>query len=191
MSVIRSFIALELPEAIIAALGTVRKGLKSQGLNIRWVNPEYLHLTLKFLGDIHPEQVDTIAGVLARTVSGKAPVSLTAKGAGVFPNIRRPNVFWIGLAGQLDSLVLLQQELDQGLGEIGFAMENRPFKGHLTVGRFKGPTDTGRLIQAIRSLVDFQSPLFEGEAVTLFQSELQPSGAVYTRLATFHLMRLS
>ncbi|MFZ5569778.1 MAG: RNA 2',3'-cyclic phosphodiesterase [Thermodesulfobacteriota bacterium] len=187
MNSMRVFIALELPETIIAALARVQKDLRPHGLKTKWVKPENIHLTLKFLGDIRPEQVEPVAGVLQRTVARKTAFPLTAKEAGVFPSIRRPNVFWIGLAGELAPLVLLQQELDRGLGELGFALETRPFKGHLTLGRFKGPVDPDRLIQALRSLADFQTPAFTAETVTLFRSDLHSAGPVYTRLSSGRL----
>ncbi len=187
MSILRTFIALELPENILAGLGQIQKDLKARGLKIRWTPMENIHLTLKFLGDTTPEQVAGVTAVLSKAAEQQGHFVLTAKGAGVFPNLRRPNVFWIGLSGPLAPLAAFQQELDQDLLEFGFAMEKRPFKGHLTIGRFKGGTDSGRLIEAIRSLADWASPQFEARALTLFKSDLQPQGAVYSRLASFVL----
>ncbi len=179
---IRSFIAFELPENIISSIGKLQKQIKCHGLNARWVHPENIHLTLKFLGDITKTDIENAGGAIIETAKGYAPISLSAKGIGIFPNIKRPRVIWVGIAGQISTLVGLQRELDENLGSIGFAKEKRLFKGHLTLGRIKKKIPLKRLVDAIKKFEGFESEIFTVDQIILFKSVLKPSGSVYTKL---------
>ena len=94
---IRTFIAIELPEKIIYTIRKVQEEIKSYGLKIRWVRPENIHLTLKFLGDIKAADTENVARALSESVTGYPPISLMVKGIGVFPGIIRPRVIWLGV----------------------------------------------------------------------------------------------
>lgn len=179
----RTFIAIELPQAITAALGDVQKTLKSSKLNIRWVPPENIHLTLKFLGDIPPEAVDPISRILSDSVRIFEPLSLSARGSGAFPGIKNPRVIWIGLSGQIPQLRALQEGLEKNLATIGYAMEKREFKAHLTLGRVKGAVDPVKLNIALNQVMDFTTEPFSADRIFLFRSDLKPTGPVYTQLA--------
>ena len=179
---IRTFIAFELPDTVLSALGRLQDDLKNRGLKAKWVRLQSIHLTLKFLGDIQADQVDPVAHQLAAAARGTGAFSLGAKGIGVFPNIRRPRVIWTGLAGDLETLGELQRNIDRALSEIGFAREKRPFKGHLTLGRFKGRTDSHRLAAALEALTEFDTRTFTAQQLVLFKSRLEPTGAVYSQL---------
>jgi len=109
-------------------------------------------------------------------------LSLSAGGVGVFPGIDRPRVLWVGLKGQTDILIRLQRHLDDCLQSIGFQKEKRPFKGHLTIGRMKGRIESKKLADTIRRYGDFESSIFTRDKIHLYQSELKPEGAIYTRL---------
>jgi len=132
---IRTFIAIEIPGTIISKIRELQDGIRAYGFKIRWVRTENIHLTLKFLGDVEEIKINEIANAVAETVKGHSPITLQAKGIGVFPGIKRPRVLWVGLAGQLEALVRLQQTLDENLMALGFSREERTFKGHLTMGR--------------------------------------------------------
>ena len=93
---IRTFIAIELPEKIIYTIGTVQEEIKSYGLKIRWVRPENIHLTLKFLGDIQAADTEKVARAISRIGYGYSAISLAVKGIGVFPGIKKPRVLWLG-----------------------------------------------------------------------------------------------
>jgi len=181
---VRTFIAIELPPHIIGALGNIQDTLKSFKLNIRWVRPENIHLTLKFLGDIRPEAVDSISRTLSESVRNYDPISLSAKGGGAFPGIKNPRVIWAGLSGQILQLKALQQALEENLAVLGFEKEKRSFKGHLTLGRTKGSVDPVKLNAALNAVMDFETEPFLADQITLFQSDLQPTGPVYTKLAS-------
>ncbi|MGD2271275.1 MAG: RNA 2',3'-cyclic phosphodiesterase [Desulfobacterales bacterium] len=179
---IRTFIAIELPQNIRAAIGEIQEVLKSNKFNAKWVRAENIHLTLKFLGNIDPAAVAGIEAVLHDTVKTTAPFSLMAKGLGVFPGLRRPRVIWIGIVGQIDALIRLQRGLDENLQKIGFTPEKRPFKGHLTIARVRGGLDSRRMAAAINRFQDFEAESFTVKNLVLFKSDLQPTGSVYTKL---------
>jgi 2'-5' RNA ligase len=179
---IRTFIAFSLPDHVKSALNRVQEDLKACGLKAQWVRLQSMHLTLKFLGNIEIDQVDPVAGKMAEAVRGIGPLLLGAKGVGVFPNIRRPRVIWAGLAGDVVQLGDLQRNIDAALSEIGFAEERRSFKGHLTMGRFKGRMDSRRVAQALEEFSGFETQTFTAQQLVLFKSQLEPTGAVYSQL---------
>jgi 2'-5' RNA ligase len=185
---IRSFIAIELPETIRAGLQEVQQQLQTFNLNLRWVRPQGIHLTLKFLGDIPSGDVEAVGDGIQQTVAGCGPISLCAKGIGVFPGMRRPRVLWVGLAGQVDALMRLQASLEENLASIGYPKENRPFRGHLTLARVKGRVNSDRLRAAMAEVDAFESEMFTADRLILYKSVLKPSGAVYTELMSAGLI---
>lgn len=184
---LRSFIAIDIPGNILSEIRELQEGIKDYGFKIRWVRPESIHLTLKFLGDIKAVKINEIAEAISKTVVRYTPISLQAKGVGVFPGIKRPQVLWVGLAGQLEPLVSLQKTLDENLETIGFTMEKRPFKGHLTMGRMKAKIDVKKFGDVLMTFRRFESEAFTADRIILYKSELKPSGAVYTELASVSL----
>ena len=178
----RAFIAIDLPESVKSFLREAQDALKPYGFRVKWVRPQSIHLTLKFLGDTATADTDKIADAMTRATRNCPIVSLTAKAIGVFPNIKRPRVIWAGLNGQLETLANLQQTLDAHLAHVGFARDTRAFRSHLTLGRVKGKIAPNRMKAAIDKLKEFESEPFETKQIILFKSELRPSGAVYTRV---------
>jgi RNA 2',3'-cyclic 3'-phosphodiesterase len=182
--IIRTFIAVEIPENIASAIRKLQQGLEGYGIDMRWIRYENIHLTLKFLGDVQAVDIDNISKAILRTVDGIASISLKAKGIGVFPGIKRPRVLWVGLAGQLEVLMQLQKTLDSNLKDIGFSQETRPFKGHLTIGRIRAKMNTKKFGEALMAFRNFETETFIADKIILFKSELKPQGAVYTHLAS-------
>jgi len=184
---IRAFVALPLPNTVREKIRRAQDALGSHRFKIRWVRPGSIHLTLKFLGDVSSMDVDRIHTVLVKAVGGMGSLTLFAKGFGVFPNIRKPRVLWVGVSGDTDGLFECQRQVEEELARIGFPADSRRFKAHLTIGRSKGPIDGKRLMGAFAELEDFESPRFTVESVILYQSQLKPQGAVYTVLHKIHL----
>jgi 2'-5' RNA ligase len=180
---IRAFIAIGLPEYVLHGIGKVQAGLKQSDLKIKWVRKTSVHLTLKFLGDIPLQQVGQIGTALQRAVRGLRPFSLSGRGVGVFPDFRRPRVVWTGISGDVESLQEVYAAVEHALKAEGFAGERRPFRAHLTVGRIKGPINKQLLRSALAEQEAFETDPFKVASVILYQSTLQPQGAVYTRLA--------
>ena len=179
---IRSFIAIELPEEITETIRKIAAGFRRYKLNIRWVRPENVHLTLKFLGEISQDDVEPITDALMAAAERTGAIRLMAQGIGVFPGIKRPRVVWIGVGGDVVPLREFQLCIEQGLEPFGFPREKRPFRAHLTVGRVKGNLDKNILLQAIERLGHLETDPFTARSVVLFRSDLRKTGAVYTKL---------
>ena len=179
---IRAFIALELPQPIIALLGKVQEDLKSLGLRAKWVRPESIHLTLKFLGNIEPGDINKIGAAMIDATQEMEPFPMVARGVGVFPGIKRPRVIWVGLGGQTPMLFSMQRKLEDNLAAIGFEKEKRPFKGHLTLGRFRQAVDPHVIGRIIQQYAGLSSEEFTVKQIVLFQSDLKPTGPIYSQL---------
>ena len=180
---VRAFIAISLPESVLQTMLDAQKQLKRSGLKIRWVRKEGIHLTLKFLGDVDRRDVDSIRAAMWQATQAFSPLVLQGEGLGVFPDLRRARVVWVGVSGDIKPLRALQRALEDQLDALGFQKEKRPFKGHLTLGRVKGRLDVVKLGEALRGLGDFRTESFTAQSVVLYQSDLRPDGAVYTKLA--------
>lgn len=179
---IRAFIAVVLPETVKEALGGVQQEMKQVGAEARWVRPQGIHLTLKFLGDISVEQVPSIRQAMEEAARGSGPFEVRIAGVGVFPNERRPRVIWVGLEEPTGALVSLQKSLEAALRPLGFKPEGRPFKGHLTLARIKAPGRTGGVLKAIEAQKDVDLGKMSVDKIVLYQSTLKPTGAVYAAL---------
>jgi 2'-5' RNA ligase len=183
----RTFIAVPLPQPVLATAAALQALLRGQGLRFKWVRPEGMHLTLKFLGDVDPDRVPEIGQALLAAAGTMAPFTLNARGLGVFPGTRKARVLWMGLEGQLDPLMALQAAVESELSRIGFAADERPFKAHLTLARIKAPIRLSLPEPLLSKVEKDESGPFTVERICLFRSELKPTGAVYTRLAEAEL----
>jgi 2'-5' RNA ligase len=188
---IRSFIAVELPEAIKTGLQQLQTELTLPRYSfVKCVAPEGIHLTLKFLGNISAKKVTDITGVMEQASQGVNPFQLQLTEIGAFPNMRRPRVVWVGIKGDVDKLVDWQQRIDNGLVPLGFAKEARPFTPHLTLARLRencSPGDTlkfGEMLASSHVEVDYK---FTVTSLNLMRSQLFPTGAVYSSLAEVKL----
>jgi len=179
---IRTFIAFELPPAVISLLDKVQQDLERLKIRARWVRPANIHLTLKFLGDINPDHIDKIGLAMAGAAGDFSPVTLSVRGIGVFPGIKRPRVIWVGLGGDIRSLLAFQSRLEEKLAGAEFPKDKRSFKAHLTLGRIKQAANPAVIRQMISEYASLNSDKFICDQVFLFKSDLQPSGAVYSKL---------
>jgi len=179
---IRSFIAIELPEAVVALLDRVQQDLRSLRLKAGWVQPQNIHLTLKFLGNIKTDDIEKIGGAMKAAAQGFESFTLTAGGIGFFPGIKRPRVIWVGVGGQTSQLFALQRNLEDRLAAVGYPKEKRSFKGHLTLGRFRDGPAPDAIRRVLEEYADFGKEEFTTHRIVLFKSDLKPSGAVYSQL---------
>lgn len=189
---IRTFIAIELDDALRRALANIQAQLQRDRAArlVRWVEPASIHLTLKFLGDVESERLPTLERAIADACAASPPFSLALTGLGAFPNNRRPNVIWVGARGQVGVAVQLAQRIDAACLALGFVPEERPFAPHLTLGRVKRDASISER-QLIGAMIDATRVETCGELkidhVSVMKSELRPSGSVYTRLAAIAL----
>lgn len=179
---IRSFIAIELPEETRQKLAAIQEQLSQSRAGVRWVRPTSIHLTLKFLGNIHPTQVDDIAAAAAQVIGEDSPLTLCAAGLGAFPSQRKPRVIWVGLRGEVERLAKIQTDLEKVLEPLGFAREERGFRPHLTLGRVKDRRRLQPLIEALSKLEIPEFNSFDVDEIILYKSDLRPTGAIYTKL---------
>ncbi len=160
---------------------------------VRWVRSEGIHLTLKFLGSIGANSVPVVSQALARCAASTAPFELSLDSVGAFPGVRDPSdprVVWIGLGGALEPLSELQQSLERELEGLGFARERRGFTPHLTLGRTRESApipQRRRLAQALAATAIERREAMPVKEIALIQSDLTPTGAVYTRLYSARL----
>jgi len=185
MENIRTFIAIELPETFRDKLRSLLGEFKKSGADVKWVRPEGIHLTLKFLGSVSRESLEKVALAVKPAVERFDPFELKAQGVGCFPALHNPRVVWAGLGKQEESLSRLQREIELKAADLGFSPEERRFSPHLTLGRVRSPKGRDALIALIenKSKVDLAS--FLADRVAIFRSDLRPDGAVYTKLFEF------
>ena len=184
---IRSFVAIEIPEDVRQRLRELLRGLKSTGADVKWVRPEGIHLTLKFLGDVDREAVEILSLSLGPVVEKFAPFELKAQGIGGFPSFRNPRVVWAGLIETGGVLSALQRQIETTTAGLGFPSEERPFKPHLTLGRVRSSEGKSALTRTLEAKATLDLGAFRAERVILFRSDLRPEGAVYTRIEEFGL----
>lgn len=187
MATVRTFIANELSEDLREALGLLQDRLRSQMPrgSVRWVRPDGIHLTLKFLGDTPVEQVDQVKAALAEAATKAGPFRITVRGLGCFPNTRRPRVIWVGLEEPTGALQRLRDAVEARVAPVGFPTEQRSFSPHLTLGRVQRGASSSE-VREIGQRVAASTTGLVGEmevfTVSFIKSDLKPSGAVYTTL---------
>ena len=179
---IRSFIAIDFPDETRKALEDIQKELKQSGAGVRWVKPSSIHLTLKFLGNIHAAQVEEIARAVAQEIRDQPPITLRPAGLGAFPSLRKPRVIWIGMEGEVQRLTGIQARVETALEVLGFAREKRSFRPHLTIGRVKDRRWLQSLVDAVATLDMKPFNSFDADEIILYKSDLRPTGAIYTKL---------
>jgi len=185
---IRCFLAFELPEDIKTIVTRVSGEIRKSSLDVRWVRPEFIHLTVVFMGDIESEQVSLMGKPISVVCSDHSPFTISLKPMGCFPNSRNPRVIWLGIDADLDRMSRFRDDLQQALSPFGIKEEERVFRPHLTLGRFKKPgkrqTELEQLLAKYR---DLSSPARTLGELVLFRSDLKPGGAVYTKMASWAL----
>lgn len=180
----RLFVALNIPEDVRQAIDALVVKLRVLCREARWVRIEGAHVTLKFIGEIPLERAEDIKAALA-TVPFPAPIKMSFRGLGFFPNERRPRVLWAGIEAG-DELGALAAAIETALEPVGIARERRPFSPHLTLARFDSPSGLKRLHAGIAAAGSLEFGHAIAAEFRLYQSVLKRSGAEYTRLATFH-----
>jgi 2'-5' RNA ligase len=182
---IRAFIAIELPVWLQDQLGQAIVRLQERSpRSVRWVAARNIHLTLKFLGNVSPENLAQLTRVIQNESNRVEPFDLNPGGLGAFPNKVHPRVIWIGVDAP-PNLLVLQRAIDRETARLGYATEERPFSAHLTLGRVSqhaGPQDVRQVAEtlALNSIGTLGTVTVD--SLRLFRSDLRPGGAVYTPL---------
>jgi len=179
----RAFIAIDLPEALHAALAEAQQVFRSACRDARWTRPEGIHLTLKFLGEISDAQTKHVVEALAQ-IGPFEPFPVEVKGFGFFPQAHRPRVVWAGVVAP-PALAELAARVEGRMEKIGFAREERPFAPHLTLARFQVPRPQPTLEAAVAGRASTSLGKFEASEFFLFESKLLPQGAEYRKVMRF------
>ncbi len=207
MAALRTFIAIDVPPAVLDTITCIQNRFKSLGVHASWVKPGNIHLTLKFLGDTDPDRIPGIQNKLAETLVPFAPFRLSLSSAGVFPNTKSPRVLWVGLKDEEGTLETLQTVIEKALESAGFPMDKRPFSPHLTLARIKSPwgikfpwgIKPPKGIKSPKGKKELKDALdvanqegigshpFDVGEIKLYESQLTPKGSIYTVLANFKL----
>jgi len=191
MEQVRCFIAVELPDEVKTGLDQLQAQLKSGNQPwVKWVDPYSIHLTLKFLGNVAVDRIDPITAAMEEATQGVSPLHLEVKDLGVFPNLRRVQVVWVGVSGEVDKLARLQQRLESNLAGLGFTPERRRFTPHLTLARLRdraSPDEREGLGKLIASTKFEAAYTFPVDAISLMRSQLTREGAIYSKISSSEL----
>ena len=186
----RCFIAIDIDEEIRRALDglqrKLRDGIDVKRGDINWVNPDNIHLTLKFLGEIKDEKSAEICNIVKTAAGGHKSFELDIESVGHFGG-RSPRVLWVGMGKGQEELLELQKDIEESLALAGWPKETREFAGHLTLCRIRHPAAGMKLAQVSEDYKDFKVGTLSADAVCVYQSELKPGGPVYTILGSYKL----
>jgi 2'-5' RNA ligase len=191
---VRLFVALEIPSAVRDNFAALIKELRAADAapsktKTRWVRPENLHVTLKFIGHVEAGKLDTIRAALAE-VHSSGPVEVRFRGLGFFPNEKRPRVLWAGIE-VTPNLAALANEIEARLENLGIPRETREFAPHLTLARFDPPGISDRLRAAVQQNAAREFGSVRTGEFHLFESKTRPTGAEYTRLSSFSFAQMA
>jgi 2'-5' RNA ligase len=179
---VRSFLAINLsPEANRVILDSIT-GFRFLGKSVRWVRPENIHLTVKFLGDQTPSAIRDISAALQEVASGLQPFEIKIGPTGIFPSLKRPRVLWIGTKGNNEAIRRMHGLVEEALSHVGIEKDDRPFSPHITIGRIKGrPPSQDSIIRLLKS--DLPPEVTLVDRFCLYQSRLTPAGPIYKPLS--------
>ncbi len=187
----RTFIAIDIPEDIRAELANLQKELAGRvdvrKGDVKWVEPESMHLTLKFLGEVPDNQITDVCNATKLVAEGHAAFDLPIKEAGSFGG-RSARVLWVGAGLDSPELLELQQDLEDELAEAGWPKEGRQFSGHLTLCRIRNSKAGEKLAEAVKQYKDYDLGTVRARAVCVYESRLRPDGPEYTRLGNYTLL---
>lgn len=182
----RLFIAIEIDPAIVEKLEAIRGRLRKADADVKWVEPENSHLTIKFIGEADAGKADEIKAAIARAAESVQPFELAIGAVGCFPK-GRPRVLWIGAEDASGNFQRLHAGIDAGLAPLGIERDGRAFTAHLTLGRIRSAKNIWKLIELLNAEDAADLGRSRVDSVTLFESKLSPRGPTYTPLAHIKL----
>jgi 2'-5' RNA ligase len=191
MARLRTFIAVGIDKAIRDRAVALQESLGRAGADVKWVEPENMHVTLLFLGEVEDRTLPAVCRVVAEVAAGLAPFEMRVEGAGCFPSPRRPRTLWVGIGDGLQELVALHDALEPPLLDLGcYRREDRQYTPHLTLGRVKGDAGADQLITALTRRADWQGGGVRVSEVLVMSSDfgLRRDGPTYTVLGRGKLL---
>lgn len=183
---IRTFIAIELSDKVCKKIQGIQSELKPLiKARVSWSKLENIHLTLKFLGDVSLDKVDSVKEELQKVSRKHSPFKMSIGGIGTFPNFRRPRVIWIGVNRGSKQVIQLAESVEKAMTKLGFSEERHSFTPHLTLGRIKQRVNLEDIETKLEKYDKPNIPIVQVDRLGLIKSELRPKGAVYTTLQEF------
>jgi 2'-5' RNA ligase len=184
MARLRTFIAVDLGKAIRDRCVALQENLARSGAEVKWVEPENLHVTLLFLGEVNDREVPAMCTAVAEVCTQHAPFPMTVETVGCFPNPRRPRVVWVGTGEGAAELTALHDALEGLLLALGcYRREERQYTPHVTLGRVKSDHPTDKLAAGLAKYAKWQGGQIAVREILVLSSELTPQGPVYTVLS--------
>ncbi len=188
MAPVRTFVAIVIHDSLHATLDKLLEKLSSSNAKVKWVQPENVHLTLKFLGNVEEERLPEVFEACEGAAKNVSAIDIEMRALGCFPDPKSPRIVWLGIERGADAVRQLQQKVESELQAIGFPKEEKPFKAHLTIGRVKGKQGLSRLCR----LLDDQKNIVIGsmrvQKISVMKSKTLPQGPVYTELKAIPLL---
>lgn len=176
---------MDIGEQLRAALAALVRGMAHAGGDARWVRPESMHATLKFLGHVEAARLEHVRNTVARAAGGHRVMQMRVRRIGGFPSLQRPRVLWAGI--DCPGLGELARDIDAALAGIGFVPEERPFGAHITLARLRSLRGWEKLARAVQAHADDEIGQVLVSQIVIYRSILQPQGAAYTPLWTIPL----
>lgn len=181
MEKLRLFWAITFPAVIREALAEIQAVFRQLKLDVKWVDPENFHLTLRFLGSVDASVVDPLATAVSKQVAATPAFKLALGGVGVFPSVRKPRVLWVGLSGH-EPVAVLHRQVEAAVVSLGFPREEKAFSPHVTIGRLRTPRNAAALDRTIAQMDARHVGEITVTGLDLVASRLTPGGPVYTAL---------
>jgi len=186
----RVFIATDIDDATRKALGDLQQRVQGdvdiKKGDVKWVNPETMHLTLKFLGEIKDEKVAEVCNIVKTIAERATGFELAIESVGCFGG-RSARVLWVGTGDGAEELIRLQKDLEQQMASAGWPEEQRQFSGHLTLCRIRNSKAGVKLAKITDQYKDYKVGVISVDSITVYQSQLTPTGPIYTVLGNYKL----
>jgi len=178
----RAFIAVAIPDGIKNQLAGLQSKLKRADADVKWTRPHGIHITLRFMGWLNTDDLEKTKLAITNVAREFSPFDVEVKGSGTFPERGRPRVVWTGISQGEKELQAVAARLDQELIKNGLGAADKPFRGHLTLGRVKTGKNINKLVEYLEKEGTISFGAFPAKSICLFKSDLRPEGAIYTVL---------
>ncbi len=179
----RAFLALDLSEETRASLAQVQGKLATETVHVKWVHTDQIHLTLKFIADLHPDQQARLVPAMADVARRTQAFTYKVRGVGFFASGEKIRVVWCGVDDTAGRVAALEKQIEIACGPLRLPKEDRPFRPHLTLGRLREPHREPQLVQAMKTMTALEAGVERPDRLRLYQSTLTPEGPIYRVLA--------
>lgn len=187
MAAVRTFVAILLDDSLRKSITEIIGKLSTSKAKVKWVEPENVHVTLKFLGDVEEERLPEVYAACERAAAGVGPINLEMRSIDCFPNRKNPRIVWLGVERGAEAVKRLQGRVESELAQIGFSADDKQFRAHLTIGRVKGKERLSMLGRLLDKEKNVLIGSMRAEKVSVMKSKLLPSGPEYTELKAIPL----